>query len=86
MKQHLMKRALVATVSAGLLSGCAMSEQYRLERQTAMAEKREQYAYERQVCEESNRGAWLCTSGSERAREDFPWLHCSCTDNRGALR
>ena len=77
--------ALALLLIASLASGCVMSEQYRLERATALAEKREQYAYERRACEASTRGAWMCTSGSERAREDYPWLHCSCTDNRSVL-
>ena len=76
----------LALTAMYVASGCSVTEQYRLERQIAMAEKREQYAYERQACEASSRGAWVCTSGSERAREEFPWLHCGCTDNQSALR
>lgn len=72
-------------VALSLLQGCVMSEERQLERATALAEKREQYAYERMACESSSRGAWMCTSGTERARENYPWLHCSCTDNRTAL-
>lgn len=76
----------LAVAAMTVASGCSVTEEYRLERQIAMAEKRERYAFERHACEASLRGAWICTSGSERAREDFPWLHCGCTDNQSALR
>ena len=79
-------KLIVLIACAGVLGGCAWSEEYRLERATAMAEKREQAAYERMACEESSKTAWMCTSGNERARENYPWLHCSCVDNRSALR
>ena len=83
-----MKKRLLAAFLCGTLvylQGCVISEQQQLERATELAEKREKYAYERIACEESTRGAWMCSSGNERAREDFPWLHCSCVDNRSVL-
>ncbi|MEO1202080.1 MAG: hypothetical protein AAFX10_05185 [Pseudomonadota bacterium] len=77
----------VAVLVAGLSSaaGCAYDPDRELERQTALAEKREQYALERKACEESARGAWMCTEGSKRSQEEYPWLHCGCADNRRVL-
>jgi hypothetical protein len=73
-------------LSASSLGACALTEADQLERQTVMAEKREKYAFERTACEEASEGAWMCSSGSKKSQEDFPWLHCACTNNWGALR
>ena len=69
-----------------LCTGCATTEAERLERRTALAEKREKYAYERYACEEKLQAAWICTSPNKPANERYPWLHCSCTDNGTVLR
>lgn len=79
-------KTLLAFIAIILLSGCAFSDAERLERDTEIAEKRELYALEQQACEESASSAWMCTGGSKKSQEEFPWLHCSCVDNRGALR
>ncbi|MDJ0941769.1 MAG: hypothetical protein QNJ00_18535 [Woeseiaceae bacterium] len=78
-------RFTIVLLAASMLSACA-TEAERLERATALAEKREQYAYERYACELNVRTAWICTSPNKRANENYPWLHCSCTENGTVLR
>jgi len=69
-----------------LLSACSsFSEQARLESQTAVAEKRELWAYKQKACEDLVTGAWMCSGNSKAANERSPWLHCGCADNGRVL-
>ena len=80
-----MTRIGLILAAVTLVSACATTEEDRYLRQIELAEKREQAAMERQACEESSSGAWMCTSGNRRANEREPWLYCGCVDNQQAI-
>jgi hypothetical protein len=79
-------RMLAALIVILITSACSsLTEKESLERQTAVAEKRELWAFKHMACEDSSMGAWMCSVSNERAREQFPWLYCVCVDNQGVL-
>ena len=78
-------RQVFLVCSVVLLSGCASSEADRFNHQMERDRLIEQANAQRQVCEESLRGAWMCSGPSKRANERFPWLHCGCVDNQTVL-
>ena len=78
-------RILILAFSAVLLSACAVNDSDRFLQQMEREELIERTAMEREYCQASISGAWMCTSPSRRANERYPWLHCSCVDNQSVL-
>lgn len=78
-------RKLILLCSIAALSACATSEAERFNHRMDRDRQVEQSAAQRHACEETLRGAWMCSGPSKRANERFPWLHCSCVDNQSVL-
>lgn len=80
------QRAVGGLILVSILSACSFfDEAVQEERRTANVEKREHWAYQRQLCEESQVGAWMCSGNNKRAQEQHPWLYCGCVDNQRVL-
>lgn len=78
-------RILVISALFALLPACATTDSDRFLRDMERQEQIERTAAERDACESEQGGAWMCTSPSKRASERYPWLYCSCVNNRTAL-
>jgi hypothetical protein len=80
-------RSFIPVIFLSTLTACSyFSEEKVLERSTAIAEKRELWAYKRQACEESSVGAWMCTGSSKKVQVQYPWIYCECVDNQRVLQ
>jgi len=80
----MLQRMLIVTLAL-LLAGCATTEAERKQRRSDLARAEGNRDRQREACEASRTGAWVCTTSVLRSTRASPLHQCVCADNRFLL-